>query len=131
MSESPSFTCPDCGRKNRHPEDIRNSYCAQCHAFKKDRIVRRCLICEKIIVMSSLGHSETPLDAVVIRIDGNFGSRVYDPYLEDRPTEHLRAYVCDPCLEKKGDDGLVEMVQTAPQPPKVRALSWRTGKHFA
>ena len=29
----PPFTCPDCGRTSMHPEDLRQGYCANCHAF--------------------------------------------------------------------------------------------------
>lgn len=32
----PSFTCPDCGRTSYHPEDVKNSYCGNCHAFKPE-----------------------------------------------------------------------------------------------
>ena len=30
------FTCPRCGRTSHHPEDIREGYCAHCHAWTGD-----------------------------------------------------------------------------------------------
>ncbi len=36
MSTAPSFTCPDCRRRSFHPEDVRNCYCVNCHAFKAE-----------------------------------------------------------------------------------------------
>lgn len=38
MAESPqpSFTCPHCGKTSYHPEDIKHSYCGNCHLFMKD-----------------------------------------------------------------------------------------------
>jgi hypothetical protein len=29
----PSFTCPGCGKICRHPDDLANSYCGNCHVF--------------------------------------------------------------------------------------------------
>lgn len=39
-----TFTCPDCGRITRHPTDVRESYCPDCHAFKnEDYMTPRCM----------------------------------------------------------------------------------------
>lgn len=32
-ADRPSFTCPDCGARSWHPEDIRHGYCGRCHAY--------------------------------------------------------------------------------------------------
>lgn len=32
----PSITCPICGMTSYHPEDIRNSYCGNCHWWTSD-----------------------------------------------------------------------------------------------
>lgn len=38
MSDQPrSFTCPDCGMTSYHPEDVRQGYCGNCHAFTGSR----------------------------------------------------------------------------------------------
>jgi hypothetical protein len=29
----PSFTCPHCKRTSYHPEDVKQSYCGNCHTF--------------------------------------------------------------------------------------------------
>lgn len=31
------FTCPDCGRRSTHPEDIRQGYCRACHDWTGNR----------------------------------------------------------------------------------------------
>lgn len=28
-----SFTCPQCGRSSRHPSDLQEGYCGNCHQF--------------------------------------------------------------------------------------------------
>lgn len=33
MTAQPSITCPKCGKRSYHPDDIRNQYCGNCHAF--------------------------------------------------------------------------------------------------
>lgn len=46
MSEPgpPRFTCPDCHRSTPHPQDVANSYCPTCHAFKNEGYLRpRCM----------------------------------------------------------------------------------------
>lgn len=30
----PYFVCPDCCRYTPHPDDVANSYCPWCHAYK-------------------------------------------------------------------------------------------------
>lgn len=30
-----SFRCPDCKMRSYHPEDIKHSFCGNCHEFKK------------------------------------------------------------------------------------------------
>lgn len=31
-----AFTCPECGAKSFHPDDISTGYCSRCHAFTAD-----------------------------------------------------------------------------------------------
>ena len=35
----PSITCPVCAATSYHPEDIRQGYCGQCHAFTTPKVV--------------------------------------------------------------------------------------------
>ncbi len=36
VDQTPSFTCPRCGRTSYHPKDIEHRYCGNCHAFTSD-----------------------------------------------------------------------------------------------
>lgn len=42
--ERPSFTCPDCKRTSYHPEEVKHSYCGNCHQFKCEQwMTPRCM----------------------------------------------------------------------------------------
>lgn len=39
-TDQSSFTCPQCLRTSRHPEDVKNRYCGACHEFMDLIMVR-------------------------------------------------------------------------------------------
>jgi hypothetical protein len=73
-------------------------------------MTKRCLICEKEVVVSDLG----PSDATIWTSPGNYGSAVYDPLREGA---FLEALVCDKCLLQKR--ALVEEVRIRHPEPLV------------
>lgn len=36
MTEPPHVTCPACGATSRHPDDVAQGYCGQCHWWTRD-----------------------------------------------------------------------------------------------
>jgi hypothetical protein len=48
---SDSITCPVCGMTSHHPEDIKQGYCGNCHAFTSgpnvDAEVEPCPCCNR------------------------------------------------------------------------------------
>lgn len=67
----------------------------------------RCLVCEEWIPLFQDGDFELPIDAVIVQINGGFGSKVYNV----PGGEHLSAYLCDLCLTAKITNGLIDRVQ--------------------
>jgi ribosomal protein L37E len=39
--DRPSITCPDCGMRSFHPDDIKWGYCGSCHAFTQEGTVHK------------------------------------------------------------------------------------------
>jgi hypothetical protein len=39
--DGPSLTCPHCKRTSYHPEDVKHSYCGNCHLFLNEHGVER------------------------------------------------------------------------------------------
>lgn len=37
MTDQPSITCPECGMTSYNPNDIREGYCGNCHAYTSAR----------------------------------------------------------------------------------------------
>lgn len=89
----------------------------------------RCLVCEEPISQIYPDRHDVVHDAVVVKIEGNYGSEIYDPPRHHRVTNYLRAYLCDACLEAKAANGMIEMVRETFQ-PQIRSASWRPGKEF-
>jgi len=38
---TPTYTCPECGWKTFHAEDVKNRYCPMCHEFEEHRNLKR------------------------------------------------------------------------------------------
>lgn len=64
--------------------------------------MKKCLACEKEL---EVGQHGIVYGATCWTTPGNYGSRVYDPMLENT---YLEAFICDECLARK--KSLVEEV---------------------
>lgn len=67
----------------------------------------RCLICDEYIAFFQDGVFDMPIDAVIIEIPGNHGSRLYDSV----GGEHLSGYLCDQCLAAKITQGRLDRIE--------------------
>ncbi len=86
-------------------------------------VTHRCLICENELEAQS-GQPVWPWGATVARIDGMYGSSVYDPAPSRAGLEYLEAFICDSCLVAKAKSGLIAQVHKLPRPPEFEKKPW-------
>lgn len=44
MSPGTSFTCPRCGARSHHPDDVDQGYCGRCHDWTAPRAAERMML---------------------------------------------------------------------------------------
>jgi hypothetical protein len=96
-----AITCPVCGKTSHHPEDVRQGYCGNCHAFTHGRRLepRACPTCRQPMRLDSvfrIAHEEHDSPAMTMKlVDVLEGARRRG--LEFDPDDLWALWLCDPC----------------------------------
>lgn len=83
-----------------------------------------CLVCDQHLddAITQNGIYNQPYAGTTFTSTGHYGSTVWDPSFSSR--EWLEINICDPCLTKKADEGVILHVKPKTQRPEYDTKPW-------